>query len=332
MKAILHHLLAFGTLSHAESREALTNIAAGKYPPEQIAAFLTIFQMRAITLVELQGFRDALLDLCEPVDLEGVETIDMCGTGGDGKDTFNISTLSAFVVAGAGYKVAKHGNYGVSSICGSSNVLQELGVRFSRDPDRLRRQLDQSNICFLHAPLFHPAMKAVAPVRKALGMKTFFNMLGPMVNPSRPQHQLVGVFSMQLSRLYSYLYQQKAGGNYFIVFGLDGYDELSLTGPAKCIGRDQEMILQPEDTGSWQVRAAELSGGQSVQEAASIFKSVLEGAGGAARQEVVAANSGLAIHCLNPGKALPACVVEAREVLRRGKALEAFESFLQLSQ
>ena len=234
MKEILDHLINYRSLDRERSKEVLTNLARGTYNQSQVAAFLTVYMMRTITVEELAGFREAMLELCLFTDLSEFEAMDLCGTGGDGKDTFNISTLSSFVVAGAGQNVVKHGNNGVSSVCGSSNVLQQLGYEFTNDRDKLRRNLEDAGICFLHAPLFHPAMKNVAPIRKELGMKTFFNMLGPLVNPTFPKKQLIGVFNLELARLYGYLLQE-AKSDFAVVHGLDGYDEISLTGPFKVI-------------------------------------------------------------------------------------------------
>ena len=232
MKVLLNRLINHESISANEAKQILISISKGDYNQAQIASFLTVYMMRSITVAELQGFRDALLELCIAVDLKDYNPIDLCGTGGDGKNTFNISTLSSFVTAGAGVAVAKHGNYGVSSACGSSNVLEAIGVTFSNDANHLKQAIETANICVLHAPMFHPAMKNVAPIRKALGIKTFFNMLGPMVNPSFPKHQMVGVFNLELLRLYNYLYQQ-TDKNYSIVHDLGGYDELSLTNNAK---------------------------------------------------------------------------------------------------
>jgi len=208
MKKILNRLFEHEKLTRDEAREVLSKIAANDYNDSQVAAFITVYLMRTVSKDELSGFRDALLDLCLKVDMNGIESIDLCGTGGDGKNTFNVSTLSSFVVAGAGYKVTKHGNYGVSSVCGSSNVLEAVGYNFTNNIDQLKAQLDKTNIAFFHAPLFHPAMKSVAPVRRNLGVKTFFNMLGPIVNPVRPTHQISGVFSLKLLRLYQFILQE----------------------------------------------------------------------------------------------------------------------------
>ena len=252
MKQLLNRLINHESISSEEAKQVLVNISEGQYNQSQIASFLTVYMMRSITLEELQGFRDALLELCIAVDLKDFNPIDLCGTGGDGKDTFNISTLSSFVTAGAGVNVAKHGNYGVSSACGSSNVMEHLGIKFSNDKDFLKNSIDKTGICVLHAPLFHPAMKNVAPIRRELGVKTFFNMLGPMVNPSFPKNQMVGVFNLELQRLYGYLYQQ-TDKNYSIVHALDGYDEISLTGKTKVISNNSEIIFTPEDLGVNQI-------------------------------------------------------------------------------
>ena len=261
MKNILNKLFNYQSLEKEEAREILTNLASGAYNHSQMAAFMTVFMMRNITVDELSGFRDAMLELCIKIPAEGYNTIDLCGTGGDGKDTFNISTLASFVVAGAGYHVAKHGNYGVSSVCGSSNVLEYLGCKFSSDVGRIMKSFDQSNIAFLHAPLFHPAMKNVAPIRKELGVKTFFNMLGPMVNPAAPTNQMVGVFNLELARLYGYLYQN-TDKNFLIVHSLDGYDEISLTGDFKYISNEGEAIGTPSLLGLSYLDAVDLSGGR----------------------------------------------------------------------
>lgn len=294
MKALLSRLINHESISAEEAKQILISISKGDYNQAQIASFLTVYMMRSITVNELQGFRDALLELCLAVDLQTYDPIDLCGTGGDGKDTFNISTLSSFITAGAGVAVAKHGNYGVSSACGSSNVLEALGVKFSNDKDHLKRAMETANICVLHAPLFHPAMKNVAPIRKALGIKTFFNMLGPMVNPSFPKHQMVGVFNLELLRLYNYLYQ-KTDKNYSIVHDLGGYDELSLTNNAKIATNQSELLFSPDDLGLKSITAESIFGGNTVKEATEIFESIISGRGSKAQNAVVCANAGLAI-------------------------------------
>lgn len=328
MKQILEQLFNRKTLSAEESKLILKSIAKGDYNAPQIASFLTVFIMRGIQIEELKGFRDAMLELCIPVDLSDFDPIDLCGTGGDGKDTFNISTLASFIVAGAGVKVAKHGNYGVSSISGSSNVIQHFGYQFTNDIDHIKSKIDKAGICFLHAPLFHPAMKEVAPVRKQMGVKTFFNMLGPMVNPARVRRQLVGVFNLDLARKYGYLYQQ-SDKRYAIVHALDGYDEVSLTGRFKLIRNEAEELLGPSDLGMTTVKAKELAGGKTVKEAADIFHSILKGDGTKTQNQVVCANAGLAIQCARPELGLTDAIALAKVSLDSKKALNSFETFIQ---
>ncbi|MEP6610599.1 MAG: anthranilate phosphoribosyltransferase, partial [Mucilaginibacter sp.] len=301
MKAILNHLFEHKTFTREQSKEILTAIAQGKYNNSQMAAFMTAYCMRSITVNELEGFRDAMLELCLPIDLQTDEVIDLCGTGGDGKDTFNISTLASFVVAGAGYKVAKHGNYGVSSGCGSSNVMEFLGCVFTNDTDKLKTNIDKANICFLHAPLFHPAMKTVAPIRRELGVKTFFNMLGPLVNPAKPKNQLVGVFNLELARIYAYLYQ-KSDVKYTILNALEGYDEVSLTCDFKTFSAAGEKINSIENLGFTKLNPNEILGGSSVSESADIFMKVLNNEATAAQSNVVLCNAALAINTINPDK------------------------------
>lgn len=328
MKKILARLFAHEHLSREEARQMLYNISTGEYNHIQVASFITAYNMRPIVAEELQGFRDAMLELRVAVDLEGLETIDIVGTGGDGKDTFNISTTSSFVIAGAGYKVTKHGSYGVSSSVGSSNVLMALGYEFTNDIDTLKKQLDQANICFFHAPLFHPAMKEVVPVRKQLGMKSFFNMLGPLVNPAQPTHQVYGTFSLELSRLYHYI-MQETGKQFSIVYALDGYDEISLTGNTKVRTNEKEMLLKPQDLGKPQYQQQDLYGGETAEEAAIIFKNVLSNQGTPAQMDVVMANAGLAIHCIKPEQALLDCVEEARESIESGRALASLMQLVE---
>ncbi len=294
MKDVLNRLINHETISAAEAKQILINISKGDYNQSQIAAFLTIFMMRTVTLEELRGFRDALLELCIPVDLAAYTPIDLCGTGGDGKDTFNISTLSSFVTAAAGVPVAKHGNYGVSSACGSSNVLESLGVKFSNDVDFLERAIATTGICVLHAPLFHPAMKNVAPIRRELGVKTFFNMLGPMVNPAFPKNQIVGVFNLELLRLYNYLYQD-SDKNYSIVHDLGGYDEISLTNTVKIVSNHSEVLFSAEDLGLQNNTQDAIFGGNTVAEASKIFKTIISGNGTEAQNNVVCTNAVLAM-------------------------------------
>jgi anthranilate phosphoribosyltransferase len=328
MKDTLQYLFDHKTLDKEDAKRILRNIAEGSYNDAEIAAFITVYLMRSITVDELAGFRDALLELCTPVDLADFNTIDVCGTGGDEKNTFNISTLAAFVVAGAGEKVAKHGNYSVSSACGSSNVLEYYGYRFSNDTERLKREIDTYNICFLHAPLFNPAMKNVAPVRRNLRIKTFFNMLGPMVNPSFPKNQLVGVFSLDVARLYHYLYQE-SGKPYCIIHSLDGYDEISLTGPFRAMTRRTERTLVPEELGLKRVTPAGIYGGATVEEAAGVFLRILEGEGSEEQEHVVIANAALALYCMDEKAGLGNSVERATRSLRSGAALRTFKNLTE---
>jgi anthranilate phosphoribosyltransferase len=329
MKTILNDLIEHKTLSYQKAKEVLTDIGQGKYSESEIAAFLVIFLMRSITVDELTGFRDALLDLCLKIDLSPYETVDLCGTGGDGKSTFNISTAASFVVAGTGRKVAKHGNYGVSSSCGSSNLLEYLGYKFTNNASILCQQIEVAGICFLHAPLFHPAMKNVAPVRRNLGIKTFFNMLGPMVNPSFPKNQLVGVYSLPLLRLYNYLYQQTEN-NYIIIHSLDGYDEVSLTDKVKVISKTGERILSAADFGMDMIKPQEIIGGASIAESAKIFMDLLNGNGTHTQNQVVIANAALALNSYNLNRSLMDCIEEAKESLFSGKALATLKKLIQL--
>ncbi|MEZ7498737.1 anthranilate phosphoribosyltransferase [Flavobacterium sp. Arc3] len=330
MKNILNRLINHETLTAVEAKEVLVNISNGSYNPSQISAFLTVFMMRSISIEELSGFREALLDLCIRVDLSDYNTIDLCGTGGDGKDTFNISTLASFIAAGAGVKVAKHGNYGVSSISGSSNVMEKLGIKFSNDADFLERSIDKAGICVLHAPLFHPAMKNVGPIRKELAVKTFFNMLGPMVNPSFPKNQLVGVFNLELARIYSYLYQN-TDVNVTILHSLDGYDEVSLTGPTKIITSSMEGILNPEDFGVSLLAQSEIEGGKTIEESAQMFTDIISGNGTEAQNNVVCANAGLAIATVTKCTPLEGFQL-AKESLLSGKGLKALTTLQELSK
>lgn len=331
MKKILSHLFEHKTFSREEAYVILTNIATGKYNVSQMAAFMTAYCMRSIRVEELAGFRDAMLDLRLKIDLSGYDLIDLCGTGGDGKNTFNISTLASFVVAGAGYQVAKHGNYGVSSGCGSSNVMEYLGYRFTNDEAEIRRSLDEANICFLHAPLFHQAMKTVAPIRRELGVKTFFNMLGPLVNPALPKYQSVGVFSLELARLYGYLYQ-KTDKQYTILYAMDGYDEISLTGDVKTISNRGEDYISLDRLGFEAVSQTAIAGGDTVEEAASIFLKVIKGEGSDAQKNVVLANAAIAIQTIDQRKSFADCYYEAEESLLSGRAYQSFRTLLNKEQ
>ncbi len=329
MKKILQYLFEHKYLSREQAKEVLLNISKGIYNESEIASFITVYLMRSITIDELQGFRDALLDLCVRADLNGAEAIDIVGTGGDGKNTFNISTLACFVVAGTGQKVAKHGNYGASSISGASNVMEQLGYKFKNDSDRLKKEMEEANICFLHAPLFHPALKTVGPIRKNLGVRTFFNMLGPMVNPAFPKFQLVGVYSLEMARIYNYLLQQTEG-KFTIIHSLDGYDEISLTGDTKVINNEGEKIMTPEQLGKRSVDPTDIYGGGTVEEAAKIFSKILKGDGTWAQNAVVFANAAMALHCTGLYKSYDDAYYSGVQSLESGKAHQALEKLIGL--
>jgi anthranilate phosphoribosyltransferase len=327
MKKILQYLFEHKTLSREAAKEVLVNISKGIYNETEIASFTTVYLMRSITINELQGFRDALMELCVTFKLKDHKVLDIVGTGGDGKNTFNISTLSCFIVAGTGNKVVKHGNYGASSISGSSNVMQQMGYAFSNDADLLQSQIDKANICFLHAPLFHPALKIVAPIRKNLGIRTFFNMLGPMVNPSIPDYQLIGVFNLEMARIYNYLLQQ-TNSSFTIIHSLDGYDEISLTNDTKVITNEGEKILTAEFLGKRMVSPMDIHGGNSVEEAAKIFIKILNGEGTWAQNAVTIANAAMALQCTGKYKNYEECYNLAVESLESGAALNSLKKLI----
>lgn len=329
MKVLLEKLLESQYLDRREAAELMNGIAGGALNETQIAAVLSAYIMRSINLEELLGFRDAILELAHRVDLLDGETIDVCGTGGDRKNTFNISTLTAFVLAGAGVPVAKHGNYGVSSGSGSSNVMEYFGYKFTNDRDQLKREIEQAGICFMHAPLFHPALKAVGGVRRQLGVKTFFNILGPLVNPASPRYQLSGVFSVEAGRIFSYLLQREHK-EFRVVYSLDGYDEVSLTSAVKLFSPGGEDLLQVSDFGLQLLKAEELAGGDSVAGSAKIFKAVLENQSTRAQQDAVVANAALAIQCFGKAAGLKEAVQVARESVVSGRALASFKQLMDL--
>ena len=327
MKDILNRLSKYNTLSQEEAKDILLRIGQGEFNNSHLAAFMAMYMMRPITVEELSGFRAALMELCVPIDLSAYDGMDLCGTGGDGKNTFNISTLSAFVVAACGQNVVKHGNYGVSSKCGSSNLLEFFGYNFTNEQDELERQLEQTGITFLHAPKFHPAMRFVAPIRKELGIKTFFNMLGPLVNPAKPKKQLAGVFDHELARIYSYLFQD-TDTDFSIVYDLNGYDECSLTGSTKVFSSTGEAVIKPDHFGLSKINADQIKGGETIQEAANIFVSILGGDGSAPQTEVVCANSALALKTAGKVDSLTEGKEMALEAIQSGKALEIFKKLL----
>lgn len=328
MKQILQYLFNHNTLSKAEAKAILTEIAQNKFNENEVTAFVTVFLMRSITLEEMEGFQEALLRLSVSVDLETDDLVDIVGTGGDGKDTFNISTLASFVVAGTGQKVAKHGNYGVSSISGSSNVLEKLGYSFKTDSGDLRADLAKGNICFLHAPLFHPALRSVAPLRKGLGLRTFFNILGPLVNPARPKFSMIGVYSLEIARIYQYLLQKKQE-NFLLVHALDGYDEISLTSDTKIFDKSGEYIFSAQELGFKNINANSIFGGNTKQDAAKIFRSVLEGNGTYEQNAVVLANAAMALKNTGKHGDYKHCLALATESLESGNALKSLESIIK---
>lgn len=329
MKKILQYLFEHKSLSREKAKDILINISKNVYNESEITAFITVFLMRSITIAELEGFRDALLELCVPVNLNGFETMDIVGTGGDGKNTFNISTLSCFIVAGTGQKVAKHGNYGATSVSGASNVMELLGYQLKNHPDKLKKEIEESNFCFLHAPLFHPALKTVGPIRKNLGVRTFFNMLGPMVNPAAPAFQLVGVYNLEMARIYNYLLQQ-TGRAFTIIHGLDGYDEISLTNDTKVITNQGERIMTPEQLGKRSVTPLDIYGGNTPEDAAKIFLTILKGEGTWAQNAVVIANAAMALSCTGKLRDYEAAYNAAVESLESGKALTSFNKLIAL--
>jgi len=327
MKKILQYLFEHKTLSRAAAKELLLSMSSGAYNDSELASLMTVFLMRSITIAELQGFRDALLELAVPIHLGDHELLDIVGTGGDGKNTFNISTLSCFIVAGAGQKVAKHGNYGASTISGSSNVMEQLGYTFKNDENALQKELDAANICFLHAPLFHPALKLVGPIRKNLGVRTFFNMLGPLVNPAKPSHQLIGVYSLEMARIYHYLLQEE-GINYTIIHGLDGYDEISLTSDTKIFTAKGERIVSANELGKRIVFPEDLAGGDTVEASAQIFLKIIKGEGTMAQNAVVLANAAAALFATQKYNTYNDAYAAAVESLDSQKAYQVLEQLI----
>ncbi|MBI4930991.1 MAG: anthranilate phosphoribosyltransferase [Bacteroidetes bacterium] len=330
MKEVLNILFEHKILSREQAKQILIGIGKSEYNLSSVAAFMSVYLMRNISVEELAGFRDALLELCLPVQFDTNETIDIVGTGGDGKNTFNISTLSCFVVAGAGIKVTKHGNYGVSSVSGSSNLLEKIGIKFTNNVSLLNKQVNDAGVCFMHAPLFHPAMKTVAPARKELGVRTFFNLLGPIVNPCRPKYMLVGTYNLEIMRLYNYLLQETSH-EYSIIHSFDGYDEISLTGNFKIISRNTEQIIEPDQLGMNAVREGDLFGGNNIDEAAQLFLKILNGDGTKAQNEVVIANAAIAINCVMKNISLIDCIAKAKESLESKNALSVYKKLTSIN-
>ncbi len=329
MKKILQYLFEYKTLTRSDAKEVLMNISKSMYNDTEVAAFVTVFLMRSITIEELQGFRDALLELCVKADLSDYKTLDIVGTGGDGKNTFNISTLACFVAAGAGQKIAKHGNYGATSISGSSNVMEQLGYTFKNENSKLKAELDQANICFMHAPLFHPALKTVAPIRKNFGLRTFFNMLGPLVNPAAPTYQMIGVYNLEMARIYNYVLQQSSKA-FTIIHTLDGYDEISLTTDTKVITNEGEQIKTPIELGKRFVEPTDIYGGGSAEESAKIFLSILKREGTWSQNAVVLANAAMALQCTGNYISYEDAYNASVESLESGSAYNCLQKLISL--
>ncbi|WP_126654248.1 anthranilate phosphoribosyltransferase [Chryseobacterium aureum] len=323
MKEILQYLFNHHTLSKSEAKAMMIEIAQNKFNAAEVTAFMSVFLMRNITLKELEGFREALLQMAVTVNIDASDAIDIVGTGGDGKDTINISTLASFVVAGAGQKVTKHGNYGASTTTGSSNVLEELGYQFKSTTEQLNEDLERANICFLHAPHFHPALQSVGLLRKSLGLRTFFNLLGPLVNPAKPKYSMIGVYNLEIARIYQYLLQ-KEDREFMLVHGLDGYDEISLTDDSKIITKKGEEIYSAEDLGFSSVTLEDIKAGNSIQETAKIFMNILEGKGTEQQNSVILANASVALYNTQKFGTYEDCLLLAKESLQSGKALNSF--------
>lgn len=324
MKDILQYLFNHHTLTKSEAKAMMIEIAQNKFNAAEVTAFISVFLMRNITLKELEGFREALLQMAISVSIEASDAIDIVGTGGDGKNTINISTLASFVVAGAGQKVTKHGNYGASTVTGSSNVLEELGYQFKNNSDQLNEDLEKANICFLHAPYFHPALESVGLLRKSLGLRTFFNLLGPLVNPVKPHFSMIGVYNLEIARIYQYLLQ-KEDPEFILVHGLDGYDEISLTHDSKIITKNGEEIYSAEDLGFNPVSLEDIKAGNTTQETAKIFRNILEGNGTEQQNSVVLANASVALYHTHKFGTYDDCLLLAKESLESGKALKSLE-------
>lgn len=328
MKEILQYLFNHYTLSKSEAKAIMIEIAQNKFNSTEVTAFISIFLMRNITLKELEGFREALLQMAVPVNLDASDAIDIVGTGGDGKNTINISTLASFVAAGAGQKVTKHGNYGASTITGASNVMEELGYKFKNDSDQLNDELQKANICFLHAPYFHPALQSVVALRKALGLRTFFNLLGPLVNPAKPKYSMIGVYNLEIARIYQYLLQND-NREFILVHGMDGYDEISLTQDTKIITKSGEDIYSAEDLGFDSITAESIKAGETTQETAKIFRNILHGKGSEQQNAVVLANASMALFHTKKFGNYDDCLLLAKESLESGKALRSLELLLK---
>ena len=330
MYDILYNLFDYNYLTRDEAKQVLIDIVKGGVPETQIASLITSFLMRSISVDEILGFRDALLEMRVMVDLSDYSPLDIVGTGGDGKNTFNISTTACFVVAGAGYNVVKHGNYGATSISGASNVIEQQGVKFHADNDLFRKSLDKCNIAYLHAPLFSPALKAVAPVRKSLGVRNFFNVLGPLVNPVQPEFQMLGVYDLAMLRLYSYIYQEE-NKKFTIVHSMDGYDEISLTSQFKVVSNRGEQLFMPDDLGFKRLNQEDLYGGDTPEDASKIFRDVLSASATEAQTNAVLVNAAFGIQTVDQTKTIEECIEIARDSLYGKKALKVLEKFIEIN-
>lgn len=324
MNTLLEKIINHEFLTYDDSRAFIYGIENEIISSDEAAGIMVGIQMRGIQLEELDGFRSALLDLCTPLELDSENAIDLCGTGGDGKNTFNISTTTSLILAAMGKKVIKHGNYGVSSICGSSNVLEELGFNFKTNSSDLNRELEEKNICFIHAPLFHPTMKKVAPTRKNLGIRTLFNSLGPIVNPAQPKYQLTGTYSLELAKMYQHILNKKRT-NFNVLFGMDGYDELTLTDSTRLLGKYEDKIISAESFKTKKITANDITAGTSIQSAARIIRKVLSGKGSDAQNEVVAANTAMALNLYNSSSELSELFSESIAFIKSGQASKHFK-------
>jgi len=328
MQATLTQLIQHRSLTKSQAKEIILGIGNDEFSDHEIVGLMVSLQTRSLTLDEIQGFREALLELAVTPEIDASNAIDLCGTGGDGKNTFNISTTTSFVLASMGHQVVKHGNYGVSSMCGSSNVLEQLGVKFSNDSDDLNRQKEQFNLCFLHAPLFHPVMKKVAPLRKSLGIPTFFNIMGPLVNPVQPAYQLTGTFSLELARIYHHVISPHRK-NYSVLHSMDGYDEISLTGDTRVFSKLNDTILNARTVEVEQINSREIHGGNSTEEAGQILTRILKGEGTTAQNHVVALNTAQGIITLHSNQNLHEAFQSALSHIKSGEAHHHFESFIK---
>lgn len=331
MQTLLNKLLNRKTLSGEEAKALLYEITSGRANDAQIVAAITAMMMRNVSSEELMGFRQGLLEQAIVPTIKADNAIDVCGTGGDSKNTFNISTLAAIVIAAAGYKVIKHGNYGVSSFCGSSTILEGFGYRFTSNSEELQAQLDEVGICFLHAPLFHPCLKRVADIRKALGVRTFFNFLGPLVNPVQPAYQLTGVYNLNIARMYQEILKGERKG-FKVVHSVDGYDEVSLTDRFKVISENEETIIYPDEIGQDNVKEEDLFGGTDIHESMDFFLDILSGRGTQIQQKVVLVNAAYGIQCFHPEKSFDECYAQASEALESGEALMKFKKVVETSK